>query len=78
MDTQAGALANPPAVIARPRRASSLAWAWSALLLAILAFLVIYPVLMLLLGALTGGDPVVDGYRFADLSLRNFEAVSRE
>ena len=75
MDTQAGALANPPAVLARPRRTSSLAWMWSAFLLAILAFLVIYPVLMLLLGALTGGDPVVDGYRFADLSLRNFETV---
>ena len=42
-----------------PRRA----WAglWVTLLLAILGFLVIYPILMLLLGALTDTNPVVDG-----------------
>ncbi len=51
------------------------AWAWSALLLAILAFLVIYPVLMLLLGTLTDSNPVTDGYAGMHLSLGNFAAV---
>ena len=38
-------------------------WAglWVALLLAILGFLVIYPILMLLIGAFTDTNPVVDG-----------------
>ncbi len=49
--------------------------AWSALLLAILAFLVIYPVLMLLLGTLTDSNPVTDGYANMHLSLGNFVAV---
>ncbi|HEY3680273.1 MAG TPA: hypothetical protein VGL45_16280, partial [Bradyrhizobium sp.] len=35
---------------------------WVAALLAILGFLVIYPVLTLLLGALTDTNPVVDGF----------------
>ncbi|MDP9096010.1 MAG: iron ABC transporter permease, partial [Pseudomonadota bacterium] len=48
---------------------------WVGSLLLILGFLVIYPVAMLVIGALTGGDPVVDGYRLADVSLRNFIAV---
>ncbi|HTE95461.1 MAG TPA: hypothetical protein VK678_18410, partial [Bradyrhizobium sp.] len=39
-----------------------LAHLWVALLLAILAFLVIYPLLTLLLGALTDTNPVVDGF----------------
>ena len=52
-----------------------LGWAWSGLILALLAFLVLYPVAMLLLGALTGANPVVDGSRLDDLSLRNFTAV---
>src|SRR3982074_790247 len=37
------------------------ATAWIGLLLAILAFLVIYPVTMLVIGALTDSNPVVDG-----------------
>lgn len=48
---------------------------WSLLLLAILAFLVIYPVAMLLLGALTNTNPVVDGFGVFDLSLTNFTTV---
>ncbi len=48
---------------------------WTAWLLLVLAFLVIYPVCMLLIGALTGGDPVVDGYRLSAVSLDNFVAV---
>lgn len=49
--------------------------AWSGVLLAILAFLVIYPVAMLLLGALTNTNPVVDGFGVFDLSFTNFTTV---
>src|SRR5437667_11409299 len=48
---------------------------WVASLLAILAFLVIYPVLMLLLGALTDTNPVVDGISLSHLSIANFLIV---
>jgi iron(III) transport system permease protein len=48
---------------------------WVALLLAILAFLVIYPVLMLLLGALTDTNPVIDGFAVFRLSIANFTTV---
>jgi iron(III) transport system permease protein len=48
---------------------------WVALLLAILAFLVIYPVLMLLLGALTDTNPVIDGFGVFRLSVDNFTTV---
>ena len=50
-------------------------WAWVAILVAILAFLVIYPVLMLLLGALTDTNPVVDGFGVFRLSVANFITV---
>jgi iron(III) transport system permease protein len=48
---------------------------WVALLLAILGFLVVYPVLMLLLGALTDTNPVVDGFGVFRLNIDNFIAV---
>jgi iron(III) transport system permease protein len=48
---------------------------WVALLLAILAFLVVYPVLMLLLGALTDTNPVIDGFGVFRLSIDNFTTV---
>ncbi|SDP08592.1 iron ABC transporter permease [Afipia sp. GAS231] len=48
---------------------------WVALLLAILGFLVIYPVFMLLLGALTDTNPVVDGLSLSHLSIANFLTV---
>jgi iron(III) transport system permease protein len=48
---------------------------WSAALLAALGFLVLYPVAMLLLGALTNTNPVVDGFGVLDLSLHNFLVV---
>src|SRR5437868_10150959 len=48
---------------------------WVALLLAILAFLVVYPVLMLLLGALTDTNPVIDGFGGFRLTIDNFIAV---
>src|ERR1700755_1652200 len=52
-------------------------WAasWVVLLLAILAFLVIYPLLTLLLGALTDTNPVVDGFSLSHLSIANFLVV---
>jgi iron(III) transport system permease protein len=48
---------------------------WVALLLGILAFLVVYPVLMLLLGALTDTNPVIDGFGVFRLSIANFTTV---
>jgi iron(III) transport system permease protein len=53
----------------------SFGWLWPASLLVILTFLVIYPVSMLLLGALTNTNPVVDGFGVFDLSLTNFITV---
>ena len=52
-------------------------WAgvWVALLLAILAFLVIYPLLLLLVGALTDVNPVVEGIQLSHLSVGNFLIV---
>ena len=69
--------------IAAPRQAAAhagskratLAWLWSGGLLVVLAFLVIYPVAMLLLGALTNTNPVVDGFGVFDLSFANFITV---
>jgi ABC-type spermidine/putrescine transport system permease subunit II len=53
------------------------AWAgaWVALLLAILGFLVIYPLLVLLVGALTDTNPVVEGISLSRLSVANFLTV---
>jgi iron(III) transport system permease protein len=48
---------------------------WVAALLAILGFLVVYPVLMLLLGALTDTNPVIDGFGVFRLNIDNFIAV---
>jgi iron(III) transport system permease protein len=56
-------------------RRGVLAKVWVALLLAILGFLVIYPVLTLLLGALTDTNPVVDGLNLRALSVSNFLTV---
>jgi len=48
---------------------------WVLLLLAILTFLVIYPILTLLLGALTDTNPVIEGFSVARLSVANFITV---
>src|SRR3954449_11865993 len=56
----------------RRRAAAAL---WVAFLLAILGFLVVYPVLMLLLGALTDTNPVIDGFGVFRLSVANFVTV---
>ena len=54
---------------------SALPAAWALLLLAILTFLVVYPVLTLMLGALTDTNPVVEGFSLARLSIHNFVTV---
>ena len=74
MDTQVR-LTTMPAVIVQRRPVRGAAWVWSATLLLILALLVVYPVIMLLLGALTGGDPVIDGYKLSEASFDNFATV---
>ncbi|MBN8905268.1 MAG: iron ABC transporter permease, partial [Rhodospirillales bacterium] len=45
--------------------------------IAALAFLVIYPTAMLLLGALTTTNPVVEGVALSDVSIGNFLTVAR-
>jgi len=76
LTAEATAWAAPSAVAERAGRVRALvAWLWSASLLLILAFLVLYPVSMLLLGALTNTNPVVDGFGVYDISLKNFIAV---
>ncbi|MBN8909298.1 MAG: hypothetical protein J0H99_22480, partial [Rhodospirillales bacterium] len=60
----------------RAQRVRSAAqWLWSGALFLLLCFLVLYPVSMLLLGALTNTNPVVDGFGVFDLSLTNFVTV---
>jgi len=69
----------PSLTVAIPNRHAERRWlptAWSGLLIVILAFLVLYPTAMLLIGALTTTNPVVEGYHFADLSLSNFLTVA--
>ena len=76
MTADAAALAAPAAKAERSARFGIVAgWLWSAALLALLGFLVLYPVAMLLLGALTNTNPVVDGFGVFDLSLANFITV---
>ena len=57
------------------RRRGVLAAGWVLLLLAILTFLVVYPILTLLLGSLTDTNPVVEGFSVAHLSIHNFLTV---
>ena len=57
------------------RRRGVLAAAWVLSLLAILTFLVVYPLLTLLLGALTDTNPVVEGFSLAHLNIQNFLTV---
>jgi iron(III) transport system permease protein len=72
--TRALALPIPAAERTRAAR-SALAWVWSGGLLVLLAFLVIYPLSMLLIGAVTGANPVVEGIHARDISLSNFGTV---
>lgn len=75
MTTLADLAVNAPTAMAPARRRLPIGWIWTGFLLLVLGFLVIYPIAMLLLGALTGGDPVVDGYRLTSLSLDTFITV---
>jgi iron(III) transport system permease protein len=68
-------IATPDRRVGRRARFSVAGWLWSGSLLAILAFLVLYPIFMLLFGAVTGVNPVVDGFHPADISIDNFTAV---
>jgi len=73
---EAAALAAPAAKTERATRFGAVAGSlWSGALLALLGLLVLYPVAMLLLGALTNTNPVVDGFGVFDLSLANFLTV---
>lgn len=78
MDAQAlGAPATSLTAVAANHHAERrwLPAAWSGVLLLILGFLVLYPTVMLLIGALTTTNPVVEGYHLADLSVGNFLTV---
>jgi iron(III) transport system permease protein len=57
------------------QRRGMMAYLWVAVLLATLGFLVVYPVLTLLLGALTDTNPVVEGLSLSHLSIANFLTV---
>ena len=59
----------------RGGRSRLISTGWVVLLFAILAFLVLYPVAMLLVGAFTDSNPVVDGLAGLKPSLGNFVAV---
>jgi iron(III) transport system permease protein len=73
---ETAAFAAPAVKVERAARLRVLAgWLWSTALVAVLAFLVLYPVSMLLIGALTNTNPVVDGFGVYDLSLANFITV---
>ena len=76
MTAEAAAFAAPVTKAERAARLRVVAgWLWSGALLAVLTFLVLYPIAMLLLGALTNTNPVVDGFGVFDLSLDNFVSV---
>jgi iron(III) transport system permease protein len=64
-----------PVASARAPRLPMARWLWSGGILVALAFLVLYPIAMLLIGALTSANPVVEGIHAGDLSLANFVAV---
>ena len=66
---------TPVAVMGGGKNVRSLRWLWSGGLLALLAFLVIYPMVMLLIGAVTTLNPVVDGISWSDVSLTHFTTV---
>jgi iron(III) transport system permease protein len=51
---------------------------WSAALFLILIFMIIYPIGMLLLGAVTVGNPATEGLQLGSASLSNFVEVVRD
>ena len=56
-------------------RSISRAGLWSAALFVILSFMIIYPIGMLLLGAVTIGNPATEGLQLGSASLSNFVEV---
>lgn len=70
-----GAASAPSLRFAGQAQRRALAWSWTCGLLLILTLLVIYPVAMLLIGAITNTNPIVEGYHFERASLDNFLAV---
>ncbi len=75
MDATAAAMAETERVGGRRAWPRARGWLWSGSLLILLTFLVLYPIAMLLYGALTGANPVVDGFHPSDISLTTFAAV---
>lgn len=71
MDAASIAIAEPSKATGRAARGWLAGWLWSILLL-VLAFLVLYPIAMLL-GALTGANPVVEGIRPLDVQIEAVE-----
>ncbi len=71
--TSAAALPASSDGAAVPRRWAAPLWVTALLLL--LAFLVIYPLLMLVFGALSDSNPIVDGFGKFKPSLQHFGAV---
>jgi iron(III) transport system permease protein len=69
----AAAVPEPGEVVRSRRR--WLAPLWVTFLLAVLAFLVIYPLLMLLFGALSDSNPVIDGFGSFDPAVTHFLEV---
>ena len=71
--TTAAALPASSDAAAAPRRWAAPLWVTALLLL--LAFLVVYPLLMLVFGALSDSNPIVDGFGKFKPSLEHFGAV---
>ncbi len=71
--TSAAAFPESREAVAAPRRLA--APLWVAFLLILLAFLVLYPLLMLVFGALSDSNPVVDGFGKFRPSLDHFLKV---
>jgi iron(III) transport system permease protein len=59
----------------RANRRSMAGWLWAGAILVVLAFLVLYPIAMLLVGALTNVNPVIDGLHLSTISPANFLTV---
>jgi len=68
--TSVAALPASSEAAAAPRRLAAPLWVGALLL--ILAFLVIYPLLMLVFGALSDSNPVVDGFGNFKPSVKHF------
>ena len=75
MTVQLTSAVAAPVAVQRAPHVSLGRWVWSGGILIVLAFLVLYPLTTLLLGALTNANPVVEGIHARDLSLTNFIAV---